>query len=136
MPNVPRFCYISSKMRALFYGCMCASEDEETQQRGLAFVAIPGHIDNASCLDRLESARIMPPMFSALPVRLVAFHFCIETIAFAPIFNAAVMAFAKQIQVRVRAHHGTCCLFKGTNLPIFCSLCMCRLSNLPPYPLP
>jgi hypothetical protein len=106
-------------MRALFYGCMCASEDEETQQRGIAFVArIPGHIDNASCLDRLESARTMPPMFSALPVRLVAFHFCIETIAFAPIFNAAVTAFAKQIQVRVRAHHGTCCLLKEANIPI------------------
>jgi hypothetical protein len=118
------FYLLSSKMRALFYGCMCASEDEETQQRGLAFVVIPAHI---GCIQsRLESARNLAPLLSALPVRPVALHFCIEArTSFAPIFDAAVAAVGKQIRVRVRAHHGTCCLLEEiNNTPIACYLCM------------
>jgi hypothetical protein len=94
-------------MRALFYVCMCATEDEETQQRGFAFVAIArgGH---SSGQYRLESARNIPPLVSALPVRIVSIHFCIREmgVVFTPIFNAAIAAFKKNIQVRVRAHHG------------------------------
>lgn len=93
-------------MRALFYVCMCATEDEDTQQRGFAFVAIAR--GGRSGQYRLESAIKMPPFISALPVRLASLHFCIREmgVAFTPLFNTALAAFRKNIQVRVRAHHG------------------------------
>lgn len=107
-------------MRALFYGCMCASEDEETQQRGLAFVAIAR--DTQGSHHRLESARNIPPLISALPVRVVALHFCIDMFALAPLFNALVTAFGKKLQVRVRAHLGKW-FFYSYNCLIYICIC-------------
>ena len=85
---------------------MAAVESEETQQKGLVSIDYAvGNLSRISCSPRLllELSRLK----TALPVRIVAMHYCYDDEKVSVIVNMAKQLLAKQVRARCRTHDGS-----------------------------
>jgi hypothetical protein len=90
-------------MRAFWYLATTSLEDEETQKRGMVFIAI--NVEHTAMTDRLKAIQA-GYLTRTIPMRMVAVHFCVSQ----PMqhFSAilATMVLGVQIQLRTRVHYG------------------------------
>jgi hypothetical protein len=92
-------------MRALCYLLMAASEDEETQKRGMVGVLV--NIGKNRVVTFGPSARKIPSLTRSLPFRWAAFHFCVNDAAFfARLAIDMVTLCASHVRARFKKHEG------------------------------
>jgi hypothetical protein len=72
--------HTEKKMRALYYLLMAASEDEETQKRGMVGIFVNIGKNRVATFE--GSARKLLSLTRSLPFRWAAFHFCVNDAAF------------------------------------------------------
>jgi hypothetical protein len=93
-------------MRALYYLMMAASEDEETQKRGMVGIFV--NVGKNRVVTFEGSTRKVPSLTRSLPFRWAAFHFCVNDAAFfARVAIDMVMRCASHLRARFKKHEGT-----------------------------
>jgi hypothetical protein len=92
-------------MRAVYYLLMAASEDEETQKRGIVGILV--NIGKNRVVTFGPIARKMPSLTRSLPFRWAAFHFCVNDAAFfARVAIDMVTLCTSHVRARFRKHVG------------------------------
>ena len=89
-------------MRVFWYGLMVASEEEESQKRGLVFVQVS--VGSRSIPD-VNSIINIAPLTSVLPIRCSAIHCCIDSLPVAQI-SATMYVLNWHNLARFRYHRG------------------------------
>jgi hypothetical protein len=100
------FCFVP-QTRTQYYLLMSACEDEETQKKGCVLVGYgPERLHgNKYVRPSLEIRNMM--LFSALPIRPVALHLCLNSVQKHYMFPLLVKAMGRRMRVRIRFHKGT-----------------------------
>jgi hypothetical protein len=91
------------QLRAIWYIAMVATEDIDTQRRGIVLVFYktgPNQKQNRRAGWRL------PRLTFALPGRAVACHFCYDDKKFNPILSLVLLSLKRSLRARVKIHHG------------------------------
>jgi hypothetical protein len=95
-------------MRTLYYTGipMSASEEEETQQKGILGIIV-NIGKNRAVSFAPTSGRKIPALINSLPSRLSALHFCIDDATAATKWISMVMVvLGSRVRARVRIHKG------------------------------
>jgi hypothetical protein len=86
---------------------MAASEDEETQKRGMVGILVNIGKNRGVVTFEGSSTRKLPSLTRSLPFRWAAFHFCVNDAAFfARVAIEMVMRCASHVRARFRKHEG------------------------------
>ena len=82
---------------------MAATEDEETQKKGVVAVVVKigKHLKYS-----LESGRMAPSLSAGLPFRLASIHFCLDNYAAAISVALAAFLAGNHERLRSRSHMG------------------------------
>jgi hypothetical protein len=95
--------FIYSQCRVLYYLLMAASEDEETQKKGMVAVVIT---DGRNRSLNLESARRSPALSQGLPTRWNGVHFGVDNYLTAKAFSLFMVLLESRERARFRKHVG------------------------------
>ena len=103
----------------MFYGAMMASEDTESQKKGIVCVIyalqLEQNLRGSQGTSRLQT---MAGILRVLPLSVVSIHFCYENLAWMPVMSVFQMSCHYFLQLRIRTHFGEFCC---------CPTCMLRL---------
>jgi hypothetical protein len=84
---------------------MAASQDEETQKKGIVGVVVNMGENRRGSLD-LEAAKKVPVLASAIPVRFACVHFCVDNSLAANALAMFAVLVGSRERVRFRTHMG------------------------------
>lgn len=85
---------------------MTALEDEENQRKGFVLVIYQVGTKGAANVCVTELLRKAPFMKGAMPIRLVAVHYCLDDSVIHTVLNLLQVVLGKQYQLRFRSHYG------------------------------
>lgn len=94
---------IEDQFSAMFWGCMNALRDKETQSKGMLLILY--NIGGIGLLDPKVCAKL-PEIISSIPYRFVGFHICYDNPVVHPLISLILAAFDKFLTVRCRSHYG------------------------------
>ena len=107
------------QVKILIYLLLSASEDTESQRKGITSIVLPGVKFNAQkesnkvSLDRLV---FMKRVYGILPIRTSAIHFCLPSTPYINIFRTAIFMTMSKLRHRMKFHTGTCHFDFGVRL--------------------
>jgi hypothetical protein len=99
-------------LRTLYYMLMAASEEEETQKKGIVgiIVNIGAKRAPAAVSFAPSSGRKTPALLRSLPCRLCALHFCVDDLAASTKRISLLMVLlGSRVRARFRIHKGELC---------------------------
>jgi hypothetical protein len=98
-------------MRTLYYMLMAASEEEETQKKGIVGVIVNIGANRAPvAVSFATSGRKTPALLSSLPCRLCALHFCVDDpAASTERISLLMVLLGSRVRARSRIHKGELC---------------------------
>jgi hypothetical protein len=90
--------------RIFWYMAISASEDEETQLRGVVLV----YYSNGprKKVKNKRGVYYLVSLLGAVPIRIVAIHVCYDDVALRPFFNMGTFILENTIRIRLRFHVG------------------------------
>jgi hypothetical protein len=92
-------------MKTLYYILMSASEEGETQKKGIVGIIV--NVGKNRAVSFLPSSRKTPALLSSLPCRLSALHFCVDDATAATQWISMVMVvLGSRVRARFRIHRG------------------------------
>lgn len=104
-------CVFERKVKILIYTILAASEDVETQRKGITSVVWPGTKlpsgDNNRNV-RLDQVVFMKRVYENLPVRTCSIHCCLPDTPFFHVMRSLVVLSMSAFTQRMKFHVGKC----------------------------
>jgi len=95
------------RLKAYFYFWMSASEDVESQQKGVVFLVWPGNTTMARNIPNQRDRALHMKCNNAAPIRIAAVHFCYPNASFFHLLRSIMaMTMSVSYRLRLRFHVG------------------------------
>lgn len=100
---------IVAKLRRIFYGIMVNVENEEAQRKGCVGVSylVGNQLNISEIRHRRNWNSKLSVLWTALPIRIDASHYCHDSIAWKTLFAVFKMATTMFTRLRIREYYGT-----------------------------
>ena len=95
------------QLKSYFYFWMSASEDVESQQKGVVFLVWPGPTDGMRQIPNQTDRTLHDKCNAASPIRIAAVHFCLPNTPFFHLLRSIMaMTLGKAYRLRLKFHVG------------------------------
>lgn len=98
-----------TRLKAYFYFWMAASEDLESQRKGVVFLVWPGNFANVRKIPNQRDRALHTKCNDAAPIRVAAVHFCFPNEPFFHLLRSIMaMTMSLTYRLRLKFHVGEC----------------------------